>query len=164
MLTLFALVCMSASALDAQPRKGMGQHMGRCMERGMHGDACMLAPKLDCLKLTDAQKEQVKALHEKFRPEMELKTSAARDAQQAFREANRNHETTPEALKALHQKAADARFAKIVLRKEMMASVQSLLTPEQKAQWDAKRADRKGVGKGEHSGRAHKGCVNGSAR
>ncbi len=163
-LTLVALCAVSAASLSAQP---FGEGTGKRMGRGMHGGACMQdamhTPKLDCLKLTDAQKEQIKALREKAKADMDVKAQAAKEAHLAFREANRNQATPIDTLKALHQKSADARFALIQARRDLHAAIGNLLTPEQKAQWEAKRGDRKGVrgectrGEGKR-GMGRKGC------
>jgi Spy/CpxP family protein refolding chaperone len=84
------------------------------------------------LNLTEAQKTSIHAIREKHRPDLVLRRDAAQQAQAALRSALQDA-TTPEArLRALHDKAASARFEVLLARRSVHQEVQALLTPEQR--------------------------------
>ena len=98
----------------------------------------------DKLNLTDAQKAQMKTLNESFRSKMQnlrQDKSLSQEVQKQKREE---------------------------LMKEHRAQMQSMLTPEQKKQWEANRKDlgsKKWDGKGKHEGAGkHEGDDKGSMR
>jgi Spy/CpxP family protein refolding chaperone len=99
-------------------------------------------PAFACLNLTDAQKASFKALHEKYRPNLEAARTTVFEAQKALRAAMANPATQDADLKALFDKASAARFAMLQQHRALMQESQALLTPDQKAQWEKMRAER----------------------
>lgn len=84
------------------------------------------------LKLTDAQKASIKALHEKQQAGAKARHEAVQAATKAFREAAQDPKISTDQLRRLHQAAADARFEALASRRAMMLEVRNLLTPEQR--------------------------------
>lgn len=96
------------------------------------------------LKLTDAQKASIKALHEKHEAGAPARRDAVQAAAKAFREAAQDPKVTTEQLRRLHQAAADARFEAMADRRAMQLEIRSLLTPDQRE----KAALLRGMGMG----------------
>lgn len=130
---LFGLIgglLMTGAALFAQgPHPGFGPGMGHPLEgrMGRH------------LGLTDSQKEQVKVILERHKAAIKAKMDAAQAAQKAMHEAMKNNATDANTLKALHQKTADARFEVMQEQRAVHQEILPLLTPEQKAKFEAQR-------------------------
>lgn len=99
-------------------RMGMRGGMGM---RGLHG-----------ITLTDAQKEQIKAIHEANKPSQETM-----DQMKAFMEARRAG-TLTDAQKEQMKQFREARRTKM---ESVHAQVLAILTPEQKAQIETRKAE-----------------------
>lgn len=84
------------------------------------------------LKLTDAQKASIKALHEKQQAGAKARHEAVQAAAKAFREAAQDPKISTDQLRRLHQAAADARFEALAAHRAMLLEVRNLLTPEQR--------------------------------
>lgn len=85
------------------------------------------------LALTDTQKTSIWAIREKHRPDLLAQRDAVRQAQAAFRTALQDPATPEAQLRALHDKAATARFGMLMASRAMRQEVQAVLTPEQRA-------------------------------
>lgn len=111
------------------------------------------------LELTEAQKASMKAIAEKHREAAKGKHEAAMAARKALHEAMMNPATSVDQLKALHEKASQARFELALDRRSMMQESMALLTPEQKAKAEKLRAERPKAGRegrpGRGEGRRH---------
>jgi len=151
-LTL-ALVALFAAPLAAQgqPRDG-----GRGMKHHSPMGGPMMMRGLD---LTEAQKASLKAIGEKYREASKIKRESTMAARKAFHAAMIDPATTPDQLKALHDKASQAQFELALDRRAMMQESMALLTPEQKAKAEKMRAERgkrgpgdRGQGKGRGQG------------
>jgi Spy/CpxP family protein refolding chaperone len=94
------------------------------------------------LKLTDAQKASIKAIHEKNQDGAKTRREAAQAAGKAFREAAQDPKVSTDQLRRLHQAAADARFDALSTHRAMMLEIRNLLTPEQRE----KAATLRGMG------------------
>jgi Spy/CpxP family protein refolding chaperone len=86
----------------------------------------------EALKLTEAQKASIKALHEKQQAGAKARRESAQAAAKAFREAAQDPKVSTEQLRRLHQAAADARFEAMAAHRSMMLEVRNLLSPEQR--------------------------------
>ncbi|MFN8010222.1 MAG: Spy/CpxP family protein refolding chaperone [Holophagaceae bacterium] len=84
------------------------------------------------LKLTDAQKASIKALHERQQAGAKARHETVQAAAKAFREAVQDPKISTDQLRRLHQAVADARFEALASRRAMMLDVRNLLTPEQR--------------------------------
>lgn len=84
------------------------------------------------LNLTEAQRASIHGIREKHRPDLLLRRDAARQAQVALKAALRDAATPEAQLRALHDKAAGARFEMMLARRSVHHEVQMVLTPEQR--------------------------------
>ena len=143
----FAVVAFAtfASAQDAAKTQEDGsQKVGRERHRGMHGDKMgrrggfrgmgggMFG--LRGLNLTDAQKEQVRQIHEANKP-----TEAQMAEMKAFHEARKaGGELTAEQK----EKARAFRDSMRAKHEAVKAQILSILTPEQRQQLETQKAER----------------------
>lgn len=111
-------------------RGGDGMRGG--MHRGMKGGMGLRG-----IELTDAQKEQIKAIREANKPSDEVRAQH-QEQMKAFREA-RKAGTLTEDQKTQMKAFRDERMAKM---QAMRAQIEAILTPEQKQQLEAKKAER----------------------
>ena len=133
--------------VEKPERKGFGRHggfgrmggkFGGRMGRmgGMHGEMGMRGGMgmrgLHGITLTDAQKEQIKAIHEANKPSQETM-----DQMKAFMEARRAG-TLTDAQKEQMKQFREARRTKM---ESVHAQVLAILTPEQKAQIETRKAE-----------------------
>lgn len=91
------------------------------------------------LNLTEQQKEQLKAAHEQFRKENAAAIDSMKAKRQQLKELGKEpaNDAQRQKLKAQLQQERKALMAK---KHEL---TQGILTPEQQAKWDAKKAERK---------------------
>jgi protein CpxP len=131
---------LAGAGLAAEGGRGFGEGPGG--RRGMHGGHGFGRGMRE-LNLTDAQKEQLKAMHqqqrEAMKPVMEQQRALRDQIRQALESANpdatrigqleiQSHRLR-EQMKAEHEKS--------------QAAFLNILTPEQKAQWDKIQSERK---------------------
>jgi Spy/CpxP family protein refolding chaperone len=118
MLRSALMLALVMIPLAAQPRPGWGcraERMGRV------------------LNLTDAQKASIRTIRDKYRTDLVLRRDAVKHARIDLRTALQDP-TTPEArLRALYDKAANARFDAILAQRALRLEVRAVLTPEQQA-------------------------------
>jgi periplasmic protein CpxP/Spy len=135
-ITAVAVAALSATmAFAAAPHDG-GQ--GGWHGKGHHGfRAGHLAKKLN---LTDAQKQQWKDMEKSFRQDNAAFFQSTRQTWQDFRAAKEAGDTAKmDALKpAMESQHAQMRQ----LRDAQEQKLATILTPDQKAQWDALKAER----------------------
>lgn len=111
-------------------KRGGMRHGGHRMG-GMRGGMGMLRG----IELTDAQKEQIKAIHEANRPSGENKALFDQ-----IRETRKAGGTITEEQKAQMKSFREAQRAKM---QGVHAQILAILTPEQKTQLEAKKAEMK---------------------
>jgi len=88
----------------------------------------------DQLDLTPAQKASFQAIFARHKDSMAARRKASFAAREAFTEAVKKPETTPEALKALHRTLSDLRFDGMMERRTMRQELRAVLTPDQREQ------------------------------
>lgn len=152
-----AVVALSASLAVAAP--GDGFHRGHGKQG--KGRMMMMGRMAEKLNLTDAQKQQMKALHETFRTENAALFDAVKATKTQLREARKaNDVARAQTLAAtLEGQTAQLRTKRVAQHEKML----SILTPEQRAQletWKADREERRekrgpGRGQGEGPGQGH---------
>jgi periplasmic protein CpxP/Spy len=136
-LSMFGL---AAVGLAADEGKGPGGREGRGF--GRHGHRGPGAGMFRGLDLTEAQKDQLKALHEQQReamkPAMEQQKALRDQIRQALESAN------PDATRIgqLEIQAHRLRQQMKAEHEKMRDSFVNILTPEQKAQWEKRKQDR----------------------
>jgi Spy/CpxP family protein refolding chaperone len=136
--TAAAVFALSTSLAMAAPHEG-GKH-GRHGKRGEFGafGGERLAAKLN---LTEAQKAQLKAQRETFKQQNQAFFQSSRDTFKEFRAAKKANDTARmEALKpALQANRAQMKSLRDAQRQQFL----SILTADQRAQFDALKAERK---------------------
>lgn len=103
------------------------------------------------LNLTDAQKSQMKAIHQKYQPQTKPLIESMRAAMDNGRAARQRGDTA--AARTAIAGTADARSKLEALREQERAEVRAILTPEQQKTFDANAASRKEHGRGRWSKR-----------
>jgi len=140
----FALLVCGAT-LSAQGR-GFGPGMGRphpgahrsCMGRPCLGSAPGEGRGLRGLNLSEAQRAQMKAIHERHQASLQDKAEAVRVARKGLREAMVNPATEAKVLQEWHQKTSTAQFELMLERRALKQDILPLLTPEQRVQFEAR--------------------------
>lgn len=128
---LASALILALAALPLAAQAGPG--------RGTRGERIARA-----LQLTEAQKTSIKALRQKYQPDLQTRREATRQARQALAAALREPATADAQLRGLYDKAAAARFELILARRALRKEVQALLTPEQRL----RAAELRGVARG----------------
>ena len=136
-ISAVAVVALSGAiafgAIDEGAGKGWG-HGGHGRRGGM---SAHLAQKLN---LTDAQKDQMKALHRSFREDNKAFFQSVRQTRQEMRAAKEAGDTAKvESLKATFQ---SQRAQMKQLHDAQQDKFLSILTPEQRTQLDTLKAER----------------------
>ena len=150
-LALGALMLVGAAGVSAaqsttvpqnKPDSGFhrrGPHAGGAMRgRGEFGRD---------LNLTDAQKAQVKAIREKYKPQNEALRAQAKPFMEAARAARQKGDTV--AFRSNMEKARQVMQGGQSIRTQEMAEIRNILTPAQQAKFDAQQkafAERRAQG------------------
>jgi len=111
------ILTLAAGSLAAQPG----------LNRGRRREAVARA-----LNLTEAQKTTIQGIRDKHQRELVARRETARQAGTALRTALQDPSTPEAQLRALHDKAAAARFEMMLARRSVHQEVQAVLTPEQR--------------------------------
>ena len=141
-ITAAAVLALSSTIAFAAPHEGRG---------GRHGRGGEFAERFaQKLNLTDAQKQQIKDVQQSFRDENKAFFDTVRDTRRQIREAKEAGDTARlESLKA----TAQSQHAQMKqLRDAKMQRIEAVLTTEQRAQWQALKAEReaKRAERGQH--------------
>ena len=149
-MTMAAVLALSTSLAIAAPHDGGGK-FGR---GGKHGRGEMGARLFEKLNLTDAQKTQIRTIHENFREQNKAFFEQSRATFEQYREAKKANDTARlDALKA----TMDANREQMKrLREQQHAQIANILTPEQRTQWEALKAERE-QRRGERGERGRRG-------
>jgi Spy/CpxP family protein refolding chaperone len=136
-----AAFALSASLAVAAPGDGYGKH-GK--KHGKHGKSAFGSSFAQKLNLTDAQKAQLESLNRSFREQNKAVFEQNRETVRQYREARKANDTAK--IESLRP-AMDAQRAQMKqLRDAHSQQILSILTPEQRQQWDALKAERKSKG------------------
>jgi Spy/CpxP family protein refolding chaperone len=164
MLAGFAGISAAQATPAPQSRPDSGFH-----RRG-HGDGAMMRGRMGPgrgfgadLNLTDAQKAQIKAIHEKYKPQAQALRNQAKPFMDAARAARQKGDTA--AFRTNRQKVADIMKGGESFRTQEKAEIRAVLTADQRAKLDAREkamADRRG--KGGHKGWGKKAPVTPGAK
>jgi Spy/CpxP family protein refolding chaperone len=144
-LTTAAVLALSSTLALAAPHDGKGGRHGRGGRGGEFSQR--FAEKLN---LTDAQKQQIKDIQTSFREQNKAFFESTRETRQQMRAAREAGDTARfESLKATAQ---GQREQMKQLHQAQMQKVTAVLTPEQRTQWEALKAERqaKREQRGEH--------------
>jgi Spy/CpxP family protein refolding chaperone len=146
MLVGFAGISAAQSTTPAQPRADSGFHRGdrrgNAEMRGRRGGRELGAN----LNLTDAQKAQIKAIHQKYQPQGQALRAQAKPYMDAAKAARQKGDTA--AFRSNMEKARQV-MQNASFRTQEAAEIRAVLTPDQRAKWDARQkqmADRRANG------------------
>jgi Spy/CpxP family protein refolding chaperone len=135
MIAALGVVALSGTMAIAAANDGGGKAWGHGHRHGAM--AMHLAQKLN---LTDAQKEQLKSIHQSFRQENQAFLQSVRQTRQDLRAAKQaGDEAKVNELKAVAQ-SQHAQMKQ--LRQAQHDKFLTILTPEQRTQLDALKAER----------------------
>ena len=133
-ITGVAVVALSATMAVAAPEGKRGGHHGR------HRGGAMSERLAARLNLSDAQKDQIKAINRQFREDNKAFFESFRADMKAFRDAKQSGDTaTADSLKAKLD-AQRGQFKQ--LHEAQTQRVLSVLTPDQRNQYEQLRAER----------------------
>ncbi|MGE0885686.1 MAG: Spy/CpxP family protein refolding chaperone [Blastocatellales bacterium] len=146
LLSVFAVAAFATHGSFAQDGQKRHPRMGRGFGGpgggpGMGQGRGMLP--LRFLDLTDAQKEQVKAIHEAEKAKVEPLLTQLREAHTAMREATANGQFNEEQIRAIAAKQSQAQVELAVSHARVQAQIYQLLTAEQRAKLDKFAQERK---------------------
>jgi Spy/CpxP family protein refolding chaperone len=116
-------------------------------ERGEHGERSALRG----VKPTDAQKAQIKAIHQKYQAQFKSYRESMKPAMEEAKAARQRGDTT--AARAAFAKTASSRQQAQALRSQEAAEIRAVLTPDQQKTFDANVAQMKA--RGEHGRKGH---------
>lgn len=144
LLSVFAVAAFATHGSFAQDGPKRHPRMGRGFggPGGGMGQGIGMLP-LRFLDLTDAQKEQVKAIHEAEKAKVEPLMTQLREAHTAMREATANGQFNEEQIRAIAAKQSQAQVELAVSHARVQAQIYQLLTAEQRAKLDKFAQERK---------------------
>lgn len=133
-LTMAAVLAFSASVAIAAPHEGgkRGRH-----GRGGHAFGQRFAEKLN---LSDVQKQQIKDIRKSSFEQNKAFFQSSRETFQQFREARKAGDQAR--VDALRPTIEANRAQMQQIRDTERTQILTVLTPEQRAQWDALKAER----------------------
>jgi Spy/CpxP family protein refolding chaperone len=108
-------------------------------ERGFGGEGHLIRD----LNLTDAQKSKIKAIHEKYQPQLKTLNEQGRTEFKAIRDARQKGDTSAAARQRIQTQREQFRQRVTALRTQEQNEVRAILTAEQRAKWDAAAKERK---------------------
>ena len=131
-LTAVAVLTLGASLAIAAPNEGWGKHEGR------HGEwGAKLAQKLN---LTDAQKTQLRDLNKSFRQDNAAFFQSFHQTREDYRAAMKAGDTAK--ANSLKATLDSQRTQMKQLRDAQDSKISTILTPDQRAQWQQLKAER----------------------
>ncbi|HEX8616590.1 MAG TPA: Spy/CpxP family protein refolding chaperone [Thermoanaerobaculia bacterium] len=150
-MTMAAVVALSATMAVAAPHGG--KRDGKA--GGRHGRGELGAKFAEKLKLTDAQKAQIKTIRTNNREQNKAFFEQSRETFQQFREAKKANDTAR--LEQLKPVIERQRAQMLQFRSAERQQILALLTPEQRTQFDALEAEREARRgqRGERGSRPH---------
>jgi len=133
LVTVVAVLTLGAAVAIAAPHEGKWS--------GKHGRGEMGAKLAEKLNLTDAQKEQIKAIRKETREQNAAFFQSMRQTHDEFRAAKEANDTAKlDALKATFQSQREQMKQ---IRDAERQRILGVLTPEQRTQFEQLKAERK---------------------
>lgn len=117
---------------------GRGGEFGRGRRGARHGGRLMAD-----LKLTDAQKTSIKAIHTKYQPQYAALRDQVQGQFQRGRLQGQQRDTSAAARQRFQQQREAFRQRSLAIRTQEQNEIRGILTAEQRTKWDAAQADRK---------------------
>ena len=130
---------------DGGPRHGQmdgmrrgGMRGGRGFGRGVGGDGHLMKN----LNLTDAQKTRIKAIHEKYQPQMKSQREQAPTQFKGIRDARQKGDTSAAARQRFQAQREQFQQKVKAIRDQEQSEIRTVLTADQRAKWDAAQKER----------------------
>ena len=136
---------------DGQPQRGImdgqqhrrmhgrkGGPVRRSMGRG-HGRGQLISD----LNLSDAQKTQIKTIHQKYQPQHKSLREQARSQFQPMRDARQKGDTSAAARQRFQAQREQFSQRVMSIRTQEQNDVRAVLTVDQRTKWDAAATSRK---------------------
>jgi Spy/CpxP family protein refolding chaperone len=139
-ISAVAVLALGATLAFASVQAEKGEKGGRGGWEGHRGGA-MSEDLTQKLNLTDAQKQQVADLNKSFRETNKAFFQSTHETREAFKAARDANDTAK--LDALRPTMESQRAQMKQLRDAQDAKVRAILTPEQRAQLDTLKAERR---------------------
>jgi protein CpxP len=150
--TTAAVLAFGATLAIASPGEGRGKWGGE--GKGRHGRHGGYGPRFaEKLNLTDAQKAQLDQLRASFRESNKALFEASRETMKRYREAEKAGDTAT--MQSLQPQVDAHRTQMKEIKEAQKAQIRAILTPEQRAQFDAMEAQR--FERGKHGGKHRRG-------
>ncbi len=137
-ITMAAVLTLAATVAGAAPHGGGEGRRGG--SHGRHAGQQMRQKLAQKLNLTDAQRQQMRAVRESFRERNKDFFQTAKATRQQFRNARRADDTAR--LEALRPSMQSHREQMKQLRRRQHEQVVAILTAEQRAQLESMKAQR----------------------
>ena len=157
MVTVLGAVAQAQSTIQPAPRQGVaGVRSDSTWKRGRgNGERKRMGEgrmrgEFRGLNLTDAQKSQMKTIHQKYAPQFKPLMESMRPAMTEARSARQHGDTV--AARAAFTRTADTRAKIDALRQQERNEVRGILTGDQQKAFDANVANRKEHGRGRGKG------------
>jgi Spy/CpxP family protein refolding chaperone len=129
---------------DGRSRHGqMEGRAGMRGARGQFGRGAGMGHLMKDLNLTDAQKTRIKAIHEKYRPQLKAVSEQGRTQFKASRDARQKSDTSAATRQRFQQQREQFRQRVTAIRQQEQNEVRTGLTAEQRARWDTAAKERK---------------------
>ena len=95
------------------------------------------------LKLTDAQKTRIDAIHAKYQPQYKALRDQMQGQFQRGRTQGQQRDTSAAARQRFQQQREAFRTRSLAIRTQEQNEIRGILTSEQRTKWDAAQAERK---------------------
>jgi len=95
------------------------------------------------LKLTDAQKNQIKAIHTKYQPQFKALREQGKSQFGSMRDMRQKGDTSAATRARFQQQREQFRQRSMTIRQQEQNEVRAILTADQRTKWDAAQAQRK---------------------
>ena len=117
-----------------------GRHGGRGFGRGQgRGEGKFIKD----LNLTDAQKNQIKAIHTKYEPQFKALRDQGKTQFGSMRDMRQKGDTSAAARARFQQQREQFRQRSMTIRQAEQKDIRAILTADQRTKWDAAQAQRK---------------------
>jgi Spy/CpxP family protein refolding chaperone len=126
--------------------QGHGQ-VEKARHRGMRGQRAHMGRQghgefVKDLNLTDAQKTRIKAIHEKYQPQLKQLREDSRTQLKSIRDARQKGDTSAAARERVRAQREQFQNRARSIREQEQNEVRAVLTAEQRSKWDAAQKKR----------------------
>ena len=129
---------------DSAKWNGRHSQMGeRGMRKGGRGGRDGHGKLMADLKLTDAQKNQIKTIHAKYEPQMKAIREQGKSQFGSMRDMRQKGDTSAAARAKFKQQREQFRAQSMTVRQAEGRDIRAILSADQRTRWDAAQSQRK---------------------